>query len=355
MKKIIKGLLLLVLCLTLTINGVSAKSYISDLFQAGDKVIINKPIDGTAFIAGNEVKVDETIEGISFVAGNSVKINAIEEYIFAAGNDIVLTNDVNKDLFLAGASVEIKESNLKRDAYIAAEKIDINSTVDRNIYLYGTKVELNGTYNGNILVAANEITINENTVINGTLKYNEDAIIKGLNNSIKTKTYVNLEHKITIKDTIINIISSYIHIIVLAIVLIFISEKIFKKVLEQTKDLTVKDTFITCGKGFLILIGVPIIAMMLLFSGLFISVGVIGAIIYGILVYISKIFTAYILASKLDNKYFKKNMNSYLLVIIGLLVILLLGLIPIIGGLVTFISVIFGLGTIGNLIIELRK
>ena len=48
-------------------------------------------------------------------------------------------------------------------------------------------------------------------------------------------------------------------------------------------------------------------------------------------------------------------MNSYLLMIIGLFIIYVLSAIPYIGGFISFISLIFGLGIVGNIIIELKN
>ena len=62
-----------------------------------------------------------------------------------------------------------------------------------------------------------------------------------------------------------------------------------KKSLKQTEKANVSKIATLCGKGFLILIGVPIIAIMLLFSGVFVSVGTIAIILYGIFIYISEI------------------------------------------------------------------
>ena len=135
----------------------------------------------------------------------------------------------------------------------------------------------------------------------------------------------------------------------------FIIEKVFKKSLEQTKTLSPKTIVSLCGRGFLILIGVPIIVMMLLFSGLLVSVGIIGALVYIILIYVSNIFSAYFIAYELDKKYFKKKMNSYLLVIFGLFLIKIISIIPIIGPIVSLMTMLIGLGITGNMIIEIKN
>lgn len=353
MKKYFRCFIVTLMLVMLTFTTVNAKSSEKDLFQAGDKVSIDNKLDGTAFIAGNEIKVNNKIDGIGFVAGNKLTFNANQEYLFGAGNEIVIEKDIEKDLFLAANDIKIN-GNVLRDTYLAANTITINGNLNRDSYIYASEVTLKGTFNGNVTVYAANINI-EGAKITGTLKYNKDAEVDGLDNTIKTKTYNASSNKITFKEYIYAIVSKYVHITMLAIVLVFVCEKLFKKSLKQTEDLTAKKTAILCGKGFLILIGVPMIALMLLMTGIFSSVGVIGGIIYGILVYISNIFTAYTVAHKLDKKYFKKNMNSYILMIVGLFIIYVLSYIPYIGGFVSLLSLLFGLGISGNMIIEMKK
>lgn len=352
MKKYFKCFILTLVMIMISITTVNAKSS-KDLFQAGDKVSIEDKLDGTAFIAGNEIKVNNKIDGIGFVAGNKLTFNANQEYLFGAGNEIVIEKDVEKDLFLAANNIKVN-GNVLRDTYLAANTLTINGNLNRNSYIYANEVTLKGTFNGNVTVYAANINI-EGAKITGTLKYNKDAVIDGLDKAIKTKTYNATTNKITFKEYIYTIVSKYVHITMLAIVLVFVCEKLFKKSLKQTEDLTAKKTAILCGKGFLILIGVPMVALMLLLTGIFSSVGVIGGIIYGILVYIANIFTAYTVAHKLDKKYFKKNMNSYILMIVGLFIIYVLSYIPYIGGFVSLLSLLFGLGISGNMIIEMKK
>ena len=352
MKKYFKCFILIVVMIMLSITTVNAKSS-KDLFQAGDKVSIEDKLDGTAFIAGNEIKVNNKIDGIGFVAGNKLNFNANQEYVIGAGNEIIVEKDIEKDLFLAANDIKVN-GNVLRDTYLAANTITINGNLNRNSYIYASEVTLKGTFNGNVTVYATNINI-EGAKITGTLKYNKDAVIDGLDNTIKTKTYNATTNKVTFKEYIYAIVSKYVHITMLAIVLVFVCEKLFKKSLKQTEDLTTKKTAILCGNGFLILIGVPMVALMLLMTGIFSSVGVIGGIIYGILVYIANIFTAYTVAHKLDKKYFKKNMNSYILMIVGLFIIYVLSYIPYIGGFVSLLSLLFGLGISGNMIIEMKK
>lgn len=355
MKKYLKYLIVFLLFFSVFITNTDAKSYGKGLFQFDEKIIIDKELNGTSFIAGNEVEINEKINGIGFVASSTkLNINSKQDYIFGISTEINLKSDISKDLFLAAETINIdKNSTIKRDAYFFGDKVNIEGTIGRNIYIYGTTVDINGKIEGNITINAMDINIAEDANISGTLKYNEGANIEGLTDNINIKTYKEVT-EITFKEYIYNFVSSYIQITLVAIVIVFICENLLKNSLKQTKDINSNKIINLCGRGFLILVGVPIIVIMLLFTGVFASVGIIGGIIYGILVYISTIFTAYLLANILDKKYFKKKMNSYLQVIIGLFIISIVSIIPIIGGFVSFVSILLGLGITGNMIIEMK-
>ena len=354
MKKITNYILVFLLCLVFATNGVKAKSYIKELFQIDDNLEVTEELNGTAFLAGTKVNVEGDIKGIGVIGGETVNIYGNQEYLVSLATTLNINGNVLNDAFLLGQDTTIK-GNINRDMYIFSSTLNIEGTINRNSYIYATTVDIKGTINGNITINALEINIDDDAIINGTLKYNDDAIVNGLTDNIATKTYEINTTSYSIGEYITAFVEKYIRITLTAIVLIFVLEKVFKKSLEQTKDLNAKNIAILCGKGFLILIGVPIIVMMLIFSGVLLSVGVISGLIYGILVYVSNIFTAYFIATLLDKKYFKKKMNSYFLMIIGLLIIQILSIIPIIGSLISFISLVFGLGIIGNMLIEIKK
>lgn len=354
MKKVISYIFVFLLCLTFTINGVKAKSYIKELFQFDDNLEVKNELDGTAFLAGTKVTVESEIKGIGFVAGETVNIDGSQEYLATAGTTLNIGGNVKNDAFIIGQTTNIK-GNIERDLYIYTSELNIEGSINRNSYIYATKVDVSGTINGNITINALEINIDENAVINGTLRYNDDAIIKGISDDISTKTYKINVQQFNLIDYITTFINQYIHILLVAIVLVFITEKLFEKSLKQTENYDSKKIFSLCGKGFLILIGVPIIVMMFIFSGALISVGVISGIIYGILIYISNIFTAYFIAHELDKRYLKKKMNGYLLMTIGLFIIQVVSIIPIIGSFASLLFTLLGLGITGNMIIELKK
>ncbi len=355
MKKIAKICLIFAVCLTVSVLSVNAKSYIKSLFRAGDNVTIKEELDGTAFIAGNNVNINKSINGIAFVAANNLKIKDNQEYVIAAGGNVELSGKVEKDLFLAGQNIESKDFSVGRDSYIFGDIVKLDGDFNRNIYISAGEVVLNGTYNGNITISATNIKVVDGVKINGTLKYNEDATINKLDKDIKTKTYVNATPKVSFIDYLKSVLLSYLKLLIIALVLALFFENIYKASLKQTKDKSFNGILGLCGKGLLILIGVPILALSLMVTGVFSSIGIIALLIYGIFVYISSIFSGYYLATMLDKKYFHKNLNNYWLLIIGILLIYILRMLPFVGGLVLIVSATLSLGILGNMVLELKK
>ena len=351
MKKIMKYILIFVISLFTMVGFASAKSNSTELFQYNDKLEINKKINGTAFFAGNEVKINEKINGIGFIAGEKIKINEEQDYLFLFGLNVDVDSNVDKDIFIFGENVKVNE-NIKRDAYLAGTSIVINGNVERNTYIYATTVEIKGTLNGNVYVNATNIKINDNASIKGTLKYNDNALVDGVNDGIKTKTY-SLKENYSIGEYIYSFISSYVGIVIVGLVLVYLLEKVFKTALKEVNNK--KEIIRICIRGFILLICVPIITITLLMTGLFSSLSIIALVVYGLLIYLSEIFTAYLLAHYIDSKWINKKLNSYVLVILGLFVIRVLSIVPIIGGFISFVSLLLGLGILGNMILKIKK
>ncbi len=349
MKKKLKFSIFFLIAFLIFTTATFAKGYIKDLFQAGEKVKINEELDGTAFLAGNKVEVLKPIKGISFIAGNDVSIGAKQQYIFTAGANIDIEGEVLNDSFIAGSIVKIKkESKLSRDAYIFAEDLTIEGTVDRNIYIYGSEVTLSGTFNGNVTVLANTINA-KNATIKGKIKYNEDASVKNLDDKIKKETFK--VQQVDLKSIVSSAIKSFIQLAILSILLVFLFEKIFKKFNTIAKD----NIWKVIAIGLAALIGVPIVSLMLLFTGFLAPIGVILGILFGIIVYLSNIFSGYVLGIYIDKKFMNKSMNKYISTIIGLALIFVLSYIPYIGGLISFISMITGIGLASYCVKEINK
>lgn len=343
-KKILVLLLVMLTMFTVTVNAKTDNG-----FYASDKVSVQEELNTSSFVAGKNVKVSSIVDGINLIAGNNVTVSSKQDYVFIAGNVIKLNEVTTKDAFIAGSLISINSSTI-RDLYVAGDTIDINSNIDRNIYAGGNIITINSTINGDVNLSASNITIGDNAIINGQLKYNEDAEISISETSTiaSTKVYetsVDTEYvnetgskEITIAR-VSSKLMSYIMMLVISLLLIALNKKVFKKIASLKKDFpTVLTSTII---GFAILCCLPIASIILLVTVIGIPISIISLLIYAILIYLSVLPTAYyfsewLLKDKIDNYYLRYT--------ITLLVIYFLQLMPYIGGFVSLISLCMGLG-----------
>lgn len=344
MKK--KICLILILFLTLVIVPVGAKT--KDNFVADDNVKLTKNIGSTTFAAGNTVNVNSTVDGALFVAGNNVSLKSAQDILFAAGNIVDVEGITTKDAFVAGSSINIQSSTI-RDLYAAAGNITIDSEIMRNAYLGGDTVVINSKIGGDVEVAADNIKIGKDAEIVGTINYPEDAkldVAEGaiLNNKT-TYEVKEIDTRPAIVTTIIDRVYAFLGMLLIGIILMALNKKVFTKIGKIDKDLS---TFAkNFGIGFVFLVVVPIAAIIAMCTIIGLPLGIISLLMYGIMIYLSVIPTAYYLGKAFLNNTIK---NEFLLFTVSLLVIYVLRMIPVIGGLVTFISLCFGLGVYTELL-----
>ena len=347
MRKYFKLLLFLMLFITVPVFA-----SVDDFIKADDTVNIKEPVDGTVFYAGNTVDVESDIDGILFTAGNIVETSGKNNYLFAAGNSVRIDEVKTKDAFIAGNSISVVDSEIERDLYVTGSNVDISSNIGRNAYVAGSSVKLSGVIKGNITIGAASITISDDAVIEGTLKYSSDSTVTisdgatiGNKEITKSANSVSVREEVSFGSRVTSALLSFINKLVIGLLLLIFVPKLFKFISEQKEN-----TILTnLGFGFISLIFVPIASLMLMFTMVGLSVGIILLVLYMLCVYLTTILTGYYLSKMLLGNKIK---NEYGLLTLGILVIYVLKLIPFIGTIVGLCSLCIGLGLIVSLMVK---
>lgn len=342
----------LLLIALMAIVGLNINVKAEEGFYADESLALSSTIGTTTFAAGNNVNVSSNIDGISFVAGNIIRLSSTQDYMFAAGNDIQVNGATVKDAFIAGSNIIVENSTI-RDLYVAGQTVKIDTEVSRNVFAGGDEVIITGKINGNVKVASDKITIGENAIIAGTLEYPEDAKISIGNTAqiAQQKTYKNVDKNITIskgtaiKTTITETLISFVSMLLIGAIILYLNKNIFKKFEEQEKN--AESIIKNILKGLAFLIVLPLAAVILMITVIGIPLSIISLLVYGIMIYLSVLPTAYFFGKWILNN---KITNDYLLLTVSLLVIYILRIVPVIGGLVTLVSLFYGLGVYYNLI-----
>ena len=166
-----------------------------------------------------------------------------------------------------------------------------------------------------------------------------------INETVKTDP-INSEEGNTYLNTVSSKIWSFACYALIFAVICLLFPKIITRISDKYEKVESGEVIEVFTKGLLTLILLPIIGIMLFMTVIGLPLGVIGLIFYGVAIYLSTIFTAYLLGYKIWQKVFNKDMNMLLIGLIGLFVLLILNLIPGINYLVAIITIVIGLGLI---------
>ena len=351
MKKKISILLIILL----SVISIPVFAEENDQFFADDEVTIEKNVSRTSFAAGNFIRVSSEIDGINFAAGNNITVSSKQDYMFIAGNSINIENATAKDAFIAGSMVNIQSSTI-RDLYVAGATVRIDSDLSGKAYIAADSVTINSKIEGDVEVAADKIRIGKEAVINGTLKYPKDADLNisetatvNSKKSYKSMEYVKftITKEAALKAKIIANLYAFFAMLIIGFIFLSISKKFFGRVadLDKTAGTIAKQ----CLTGLVFLIVLPISAIIIMLTLVGIPLSIVSLLLYGILIYLSVLPTAYYLGKFAFKDKIK---NDYLLLLVSLLIIYVLKMIPVIGTIVGLISLLFGLGAYFNLLIR---
>ena len=338
-------LLVLVSLFTLQVEAKSLPG-----FYAGSDVSLKKRIDATLFAAGQTVDIKSEVNGASFIAGQDVTISSTQDVLFAAGQDVELKDVNTKDAFVSGETLTVKDSVI-RDLFIAGDKVVIDSNISRNLNIAADTVKINKTIDGDVYISADKIILGEAAIINGTMRYPKNAKLKQPKTAIihKKKAYSSASVKTSgnsLKSKIIDKVLSLLSILLIGMILMFIYNKLFKDIekIEFDAERIFKNIFI----GLLVLIVIPIIAILLLISTIGLPLSLIMIPLYIIFIYLSTIPTSFYIGNKLFKD---KISNKYLLLALSITCLFVIELIPVVGGIVTMLSLCLGLGLYYSVIV----
>ena len=334
---------------------VQAKSLNRFYAEADESINLNDDVDGSAFLAGSSIESVSNVDGVNIIAGNNINFSGSSDYSIIAGNSIDVNGNVLKDTVIAGNIINIKkEANLERDVIILGSDIQIMGSIGRNVTIYSRKISFKGAkINGNVRIQAEEIDVDSDTIILGKLSFPKDAKANISSNIVNIEKTSPIQ---TNEDDLISFLMSrvwsFMSIVFIFALLTLIRPKVFEEVQNSFKEVSFNKGISTFTRGLSLLIIVPVISLMLLMLPFGISLSLIILALYFIVIYLSTLFSGYVLGYKLWQKFLNSDINLLLVGILGYSILFLLELIPVIGSLVRLVCVLFGIGIITELCVK---
>jgi len=324
----------------------------------------SETIDGTLFISGQRVKIDGDVKGDIICAGQTVEINGrVDGDIICGGQTITINSAVNGNIRVGGQTINI-DGQVIRNVDAFGQTITSNASVQREFYAAGQTLQLNGVIDGNVqgsAQAANitakigknvnltvqDLTISPNAKINGNLSYtsSKSGNIAGGSVAGKVDHTVIQEQpqqyrEITGSKITGDIISGMIHLLIGLLII-----ALWPVPITNARRIMMTHAGRSLGIGALLLFITPVVIIAVAVTIIGIPIAILLAIAYGIAIFVSRILVAIVIGRELLDNYWKTKKDSLVwAAIIGIIISWIIFAIPVIGGIASFIAILWGLG-----------
>lgn len=315
-----------------------------DVYIAQNDVTIDYIVDGNVFILGNNVTITSQIGGDVFVCAKNVTISE-QAYIFS--NLFVLAENVNikgivYDLYSIANNITI-DGYIYRDIKASSSTLNINGVIGRNAYIGCEKINF-AVQNQN---DENGSTVTNAGLIAGDLTYSSSQEFSIPEKAVSGK--VNFEQIIkTTNNTISTYLISLGSLLVIVLVVWGLSLLVAPKFLKSTNDLIASKKILpVLGCGILTPIAITVLAILLLFINITASISLLLLTILALLFALSTSVTIIAINNLICKKLkISKNIGILGILILTTTVLWAICLIPFVGGIISILAVIIGMGLI---------
>lgn len=325
-------------------------TFATDVDDSNDSAVLR--MGKNFLVAGNNITTTiDAPTGLMFVAGNTLNLRSSAEYGFVAGNNINFAGETKRDLFAAGNMVTLEpNAKIGRNVFAMGAVVSLKTNLSGDFSASAAEVVIkDAEIKGNVNLTADEIRFEGKVKVAGTLTYNDDATVSGLNNNSVEIATTETFHVEKVNPAVKFAAEVYAKLfsvagLFLATVLIL---ALYNRLHEKIADNVTPEKFgkdLAIGLGMLI--GVPVFAIVTLCTVVAAPLGIIALVIYCVMIYLSQGFAGVWLGHLIVVRLCKGKDNVYFEALIGIVILGALSMIPFIGVLTGMVGLLLGLGLI---------
>ncbi len=281
---------------------------------------------------------------------------ALEKALSMAGINVDMHGRAKRPLKILGVNVHAGGEFEDTTVVVAARAL-LDGTFRSRLECYAAHAELTGTFEGDVVLKAARITLDSTTVIRGNFSFSA-ASIEGLDRatiegSVSERPFETPEEKWSeLSDDIAEAarvavmatwILSFAGIALTGMALHALLPEHVNRVVETLDD----SPWAAIGSGLVFFAAAPLLTALAIMTLVGITAGLVGGLLYLVALLTGQIYSALWLGRKLTGKLRGTASGSfYGPFLLGLAMIWLLGIIPFIGWLAGFLSLLLGLGAL---------
>lgn len=311
-----------------------------NLYVAANNVTLeqNSVVHGNMYVVCQKLNVSGQIQNSAYIGANNAEMSYfgyIGQDLFLNAENATLDGVTNRSAFISVGSSLTTQADFK-----VKENLTVN---------YADNFTMSGKVNGNAKFNVKNLNLrndeNNLCIIRGNLNYatkNDVKIPDGVVSGEVTKgNFKEINSNNTITNTVGTYMFSFAMLLVFVFAIVFISKKFAPNAVAKLPEINVSNTFKAFGIGLLSMFAVVIAFVLLAITGVGITLAFFMLIVYMVILGLA----IPLILDKIS-ELLKWNLNSYVKLLIVTAVYYLISLVPVVGGLVTFIIFTSGIGNI---------
>lgn len=327
-----------------------------DAYYVGESVTIGKDVRGDLVIGGGNVTVNGNVSGDIWILGGTVAINGrVGDDVRVVGGNVTITKEVIDDVMVGGGTVIVADTaNIRGDLWNGAGEFNLYGHVFGNLMSWAGKARINGLVDGQATIRYSEtLTFGNDGRIRGQLDYYSIAE----DTSFATHAGKTVFHPVTdpgvvgskMKELltiagITVVIWKLLSFLILGAMLIWIYPRLFPRVIDGIKAKENSSGFIWAG--LLFFVAVPALAMVFAIILIGLPFTLLLLLVYALMLALGALVGAYAVGSYLRRHVHASEWDQLGNLALGLLVTIVVGYVPFLGWLFTFVVMLFGIGAI---------
>lgn len=327
-----------------------------NLYLAGTDITVAAALPLDILAAGGTISIAAQVQGDAMLAGGTVSVDrAVGGDLRIAGAQVSVTAPVAGDLSVAGGTVTA--STTAQDARIIGGTVRVTGGGARST-IYGADVYLSGQFLGDVeVIASDRLTLAEGTVIMGALKYDapQEVAMPATSTVVGGVTYTGASSYLpTVEQAktfaiagasvffVVRILAVLIAAALLAGLFPIFTQRVADKVLAPTPGRFALLALL----GFAVVFATPVLIFILLVSFVGMGVAFLLGVGYLMLLMLGYLYAGIVAGSALGRGLLKRENVSWKIALLGMLALYLIGTVPVIGGLITFVLFLAATGSI---------
>lgn len=307
------------------------------------------PVQG----AGGTIVVEsgETVDSVQAVAGTVVIRGTVTGDVQVATGSLVIAGVVQGDVSGAAGSVDIRgrvagDVNVGTGSLTLAEGAVIGGQLNA-----GTGSALiAGTVRGDAAIGGGDIVLTPTATFQGDLRYDGDLTDRGATvdgQLVRDRSLggTSFQPFSGVGDALFDVYGFLVSFVLGAVLLLA-----FPAGTNGIRDRVREDPLTSGLYGLVVLVGVPILLVLVAITVIGIPLAVIGALLFALAAWVASVLGRYAVGGWLLG--YAGTDNRWAALLVGMLAVAVVGLVPVLGGLVKFVVLLLGLGALGAVGLE---